>query len=122
MPATDSQRQSGEQPREGSEKSLYDDPVDSTAFDVEKLATKLPSRGSSDTPRYSQETSSIHPVESVPPNAVARTLTAADWDGPQDPENPWNWSLSKRVYQTAMTGLFGFTVYVDPLLRASFLS
>jgi hypothetical protein len=112
MSITNLYHQSAELPQPESEKSLYDDLTDVAAVNVEKLAAKPSSQGSSDTPRDSPRTS-IESADSVAPNAVVRTLTVADWDGPHDPENPWNWSFSKRVYQTAMTSLFGFTVYVS---------
>jgi hypothetical protein len=43
-------------------------------------------------------------------NPVAGTVTAQDWSGPDDPENPQNWPLWKRVYTTSIPGLYGFTV------------
>jgi hypothetical protein len=39
-----------------------------------------------------------------------RAVTAQDWTGPDDPENPWNWPLWKRLYHTALVGVFCFTV------------
>ncbi|KAF2742373.1 MFS general substrate transporter [Sporormia fimetaria CBS 119925] len=33
-----------------------------------------------------------------------------DWDGPDDPDNPRNWSLAKRAYHSAIPALFGFAV------------
>lgn len=41
---------------------------------------------------------------------VQRTVTAQDWTGPDDPENPHNWSLLKRIYHTIPPALFGFVV------------
>ncbi|KAJ4299180.1 hypothetical protein N0V90_004424 [Kalmusia sp. IMI 367209] len=34
----------------------------------------------------------------------------ADWDGPEDVENPQNWSLALKVYHATVPGLFGFAV------------
>ena len=34
----------------------------------------------------------------------------ADWDGPNDPENPHNWGHWKRFYHAALPALFGFAV------------
>ncbi|TKA73636.1 hypothetical protein B0A49_05183 [Cryomyces minteri] len=45
-------------------------------------------------------------------NPVKRVITAQDWSGPRDPENPHNWSLLKRSYHTVPPALFGFTVTV----------
>lgn len=39
-----------------------------------------------------------------------RTATAQDWNGPDDPENPHNWKMWKRLYHTISVGLFCFTM------------
>ena len=39
-----------------------------------------------------------------------KVVTAQDWTGPDDPENPHNWPLWKRLYHTALVGIFCFTV------------
>lgn len=31
-----------------------------------------------------------------------------DWDGPDDPENPWNWSTGKRIYHTFIPASIAF--------------
>ena len=43
-------------------------------------------------------------------NDLSRTVTAQDWNGPHDPENPLNWPLWDRVYHTVVPSLFGFSV------------
>jgi hypothetical protein len=45
-----------------------------------------------------------------PELAVARVMTAQDWTGPDDPENPHNWPLSKKIWHTLQPALFGFAV------------
>jgi hypothetical protein len=35
-----------------------------------------------------------------------------DWDGPDDPGNPWNWSHFKRVYHIIPPALVSFSAYV----------
>jgi hypothetical protein len=45
-------------------------------------------------------------------HSIGRVVTAQDWTGPDDPENPHNWSLLKRSWHVAQPGLFGFAVYV----------
>ena len=47
-------------------------------------------------------------VEDLPP--TTRVVTAQDWTGPNDPENPQNWSLLVRAYHTVPPALFGFVV------------
>ena len=41
---------------------------------------------------------------------LKRTLTAQDWIGPDDPENPLNWPLRKRIYRTTVPSLLAFAV------------
>lgn len=41
--------------------------------------------------------------------------TAQDWDGPDDPENPLNWPLLKKMYHTLIPALQCFTMYADRL-------
>lgn len=41
---------------------------------------------------------------------IKRTVTAQDWSGPDDPENPQNWTTAKKAYHTAATALLGFAV------------
>ncbi|KAL9134445.1 MAG: hypothetical protein Q9175_004370 [Cornicularia normoerica] len=43
-------------------------------------------------------------------DALQKTVTAQDWTGPDDPENPLNWPLWQRIYHTTVPGLFGFAV------------
>jgi hypothetical protein len=59
--------------------------------DMEKIATSNTSRSKHASP-------------------AQKTVTAQDWTGPDDAENPWNWPLWKRLYHTALVGLFCFTV------------
>jgi len=49
----------------------------------------------------------LHEAESKP---VKPTPPALDWDGPDDPENPFNWPRSKRIFHTVIPGLLAFTV------------
>ena len=42
-----------------------------------------------------------------PPPEVTQ---AADWDGPDDPDNPHNWPLWLRIYHATTPGFFGFAV------------
>ena len=41
---------------------------------------------------------------------IQRTVTAQDWMGPDDPENPMNWALWKKVYHTTIPALMGFAI------------
>lgn len=48
----------------------------------------------------------------VEPHEKSSTVTASaeDWDGPDDPSNPQNWSLPKKVFHSVTIGLFSFAV------------
>ncbi|MCJ1387904.1 hypothetical protein MMC18_000747 [Xylographa bjoerkii] len=52
----------------------------------------------------------IHEASLEKQPKVTRTVTAQDWNGPDDPENPLNWSTWKRVYHTSVPALLGFLV------------
>jgi hypothetical protein len=54
---------------------------------------------------YDQDTASKN--EQV----LTTTTTAHDWTGPDDPENPRNWSTAKKIYHVLIPTLFGFVVY-----------
>jgi len=41
---------------------------------------------------------------------VRRAVTAQDWEGPDDPENPHNWSTAMKAYHVIIPGLYGFIV------------
>ena len=43
-------------------------------------------------------------------HSIARVVTALDWTGPDDPENPRNWPLWQKIYHTIIPGLFAFVV------------
>lgn len=47
-------------------------------------------------------------------NGLLTTITTAqDWIGPNDPENPRNWSTPKKIYHVLVPSLFGFIVYAE---------
>ena len=66
------------------------DPLDDTR-DIEMIAT-----------------SNTQHSKDGPP--AQRLVTAQDWTGPEDLENPHNWPLWKKCYHTALVGVFCFTV------------
>lgn len=43
-------------------------------------------------------------------DVLQRTVTAQDWTGPDDPENPLNWPFWQRIYHTTVPSLFAFAV------------
>ena len=49
-------------------------------------------------------------LKATAPEPLRRTITAQDWNGFDDPENPLNWSFKKKAYHTAATACLGFSV------------
>ena len=52
------------------------------------------------------------PIPAAAPgkDAPPKDPNLIDWDGPDDPENPMNWSRSKKWITTAMLGIVTFCV------------
>jgi hypothetical protein len=42
--------------------------------------------------------------------AVVVVQQVLDWDSPQDPDNPQNWPLGKKVYHTLCVAAYAFTM------------
>lgn len=84
---------------------------DDSLREPEKVLTKDSAGGRSLTPDADdlEKTKTQRDVEAGHGPAT-RVVTAQDWTGPDDPENPFNWPLSKRVYHVVISGLFGFSV------------
>jgi hypothetical protein len=40
----------------------------------------------------------------------ALPVDSLDWNGPDDPDNPHNWSTRKAIYHTINPAIFGFAV------------
>lgn len=61
-------------------------------------------RGSSTSEKINQTEEKA--VESRDPNLV-------DWDGPDDPENPLNWTTGRKAMMTTSIALITFLTYVS---------
>ena len=57
------------------------------------------SGGDADSTEKEFEPQNLLPSEDAA-NGLRKTVTAQDWNGPDDPENPVKWSLWQRVYHT----------------------
>jgi hypothetical protein len=44
---------------------------------------------------------------------MQKAITAQDWTGPDDEENPMNWRIWKKVYHVAIPALQCFTMYAQ---------
>jgi len=54
------------------------------------------------------------------PEKVASPTSAKDWNGPDDPDNPQNWALGKKLYHTVIPGSIGFLWYVGRRRRVQY--
>lgn len=71
--------------------------------------------GSTDTPQE-KETSDLESglfnpsidAASIRPPSEERDRDIVDWDGPDDPENPLNWTRRKRVSHVALVSIITF--------------
>lgn len=77
--------------------------------DSEHDARKLDSRTSSNDARNDQ-TDLEKAVSQPPAPADAPVSTAQDWNGPDDPDNPMNWSLLMRIMHVFPISFLGFAV------------
>jgi len=76
------------------------------------LDTHSPAPLAEDEAANSNELAQI-PTEKPGPirnEGLKRPITAQDWTGPTDPENPHNWTFSKRIYHTLIPAAYGFVV------------
>lgn len=64
----------------------------------------------SEAPDLEKSTSHDPPQETHAPEEKA-PQNPLEWDGPDDPDNPMNWPLGKKIYHAVLPGLFGFAVY-----------
>lgn len=69
---------------------------------------------SSDTPQIPPQDPTIGSKEGLlDPSATVpqgRSPAVLDWDGPDDPDNPHNWSMWKRVLHSAIPAIYGFAL------------
>ena len=73
--------------------------------DIEQAISKQEESGNRayeelDGPLERKNHSEIGPPSTSFTGGLQRTVTAQDWTGPDDPENPNNWPLWQRVYHT----------------------
>ena len=81
------------------------EPVESARNTSYSESLLEPGIAKTETKRSGQPTE--HDVEAEP---VRRVVTAQDWMGPDDAENPYNWTTWRRVYHTVPPALIGFAV------------
>ena len=65
--------------------------------------------------RQAEEEEAIERTQSnvIVPTKTADGITLVDWYTTDDPANPQNWSLGKKIYITALILLYTFAVYVS---------
>ncbi|KAF2737472.1 MFS general substrate transporter [Polyplosphaeria fusca] len=60
--------------------------------------------------RPTHQTNLAHLDAEKAENDSSQGVNANDWDGPNDPDNPYNWPMWRRIYQSIVPGFFGFAV------------
>lgn len=58
----------------------------------------------------SKGTTDLESGQATPSEETKQTVKADDWNGPNDPDNPWNWSLRKRMWHVLIPSLFSLAV------------
>jgi hypothetical protein len=62
-------------------------------------------------PAPSTDPERASPTQDSPKNEATNAQSPVmDWNGPDDPDNPQNWSFASKVYHVTVPGLFGFAV------------
>ena len=63
-----------------------------------------------------EDSEKSEPAAEATPDAFEIQLQQAgqpsEWSGPNDPEDPMNWSTAKKAYHSAIPSIYCFTVYV----------
>lgn len=73
--------------------------------------SKSVTESSSSAGKISMDHSDVEKANVHSPGATTeQTPSQLDWDGSDDPDNPHNWSHSKRGCVTIVVGLVGFAV------------
>lgn len=102
--------------------SQQDAAAKATTIEPEKSNTDRPSTASSSSPS-SKEASGQQDVEKGAADATAEEAEAprdpniVDWEGPDDPENPYNWPASKKWSNIAILSLLTLLI---PLASSMF--
>ncbi len=73
---------------------------------AEEPASNQPANHAESLSTNMTDTEKQETTDAPPPSSVT------DWDGPDDPDNPFNWPLWQRVYHVTTPGFFGFAVSV----------
>lgn len=79
----------------------------STAADLEEHTqpVDVEKNAQQSTTHSSASSTTVGKEENVDVAATPAPVAAPlDWDGPNDPDNPWNWPMSKRWYGTVVPG------------------
>ncbi len=94
-------------------KSSLEQPKPSdTASSSSSLSLPMPAH-THDTNNDLEKMATEKSAEAGTAQRATKTVTALDWTGPDDPENPENWSIGKKAFHVAYVGLQCFVVYVE---------
>ena len=61
-----------------------------------------------------EESEKSEPAAEAPPFVIQLQKAGhpSEWNRPNDPEDPMNWSTAKKAYHSAIPSVYCFTVYV----------
>lgn len=80
----------------------------SVTVDGERIQPNLPSD-------IEHHAGNVDSCEEPPTNNVPTDPDLVDWDGPDDPENPRNWSRRRKMLNTSLVSLSVLYSYVSRL-------
>ncbi|ODQ65495.1 SCR1 protein [Nadsonia fulvescens var. elongata DSM 6958] len=89
--------------------SLAGDTINRKPSGNSRTSTDLPEDLSSDIEKTGNESSEDTNNENADPSSG---YIIVDWYGPDDPENPHNWPIMKKVFLGAQIGFLTFSIYV----------
>ncbi|GAM91137.1 hypothetical protein ANO11243_091840 [Dothideomycetidae sp. 11243] len=95
------------------EKSVNDQSSGKSTPGPERAESPLPMRDSESEHTHVPVERQVSNVAGAPIDAEkGRDLTVIDWDGPNDPENPRNWSTGKKCFVTFLICILTTSVYI----------
>ena len=57
----------------------------------------------------------VDPEKEPPPAETSGAIQKLEWNGPEDPENPLNWSSAKKAYHAAIPSIYCYTMCVGQI-------
>lgn len=90
--------------------------VDEAMADAASVSSTAPTLQTQTNPRHpgmdDAERAISEKTHPSPQESAEKAVTAVDWTGPDDPDNPENWSGGKKAFHVIYVGLQCFVTYV----------